>query len=282
MATPPSAPLADDDRGIPLAPPPPPVRLRAIGLHACDPWWRLGPERTRQWADLDLWLLLDGSGTVDTPEGQRPLRPGSCLILRGGEAYTFTQDPRQRFRHWYAHFSFVDATGHDLPPHVQPPARFRQLDEPQVLASLLARAAEAWLQDDSQCHTWLAVAMLELRRADAVQGRASAPWQATITALTSRIRADPAQAPGVAAMAAEAGLSCDHFTRVFRAATGQTPRTFVVEARLERARHLLRDSTLSVSRIAESCGFADPAFFGRHFLRHHGQSPGAWRQQRRA
>ena len=271
----------DDDRRLPPAPPQRAVRLRAIGLHACDRWWRLGPERTRTWPDLDLWLLLDGHGAVDTPEGRRELRPGSCLVLRGGEDYTFHQDARRRFHHWFAHFSFVAGDGRDEPPHSAPPVCFRQLDEPQVLASLLARASEAWERNDAQCHAWLAAALLELARADDQHAHPADPWQPLIATLTARIRAEPAEAPSVAAMASEAGLSSDHFTRVFRSATGQTPRTFIVEARFARARHLLRDSTLSVARIAESCGFADPAFFGRHFLRHHGVSPGAWRQQRR-
>jgi AraC-like DNA-binding protein len=272
--------LAHDDRQVPLPPAQRPVRLHAIGLHACEPWWRLGPERTTSWPDLDLWLLLEGHGTVQTPEGQRDLRPGACLVLRGGEPYTFVPDAQRRFRHWYAHFSFCDVHGRDEPPQTRPPARFRQLDAPHLLTSLLQRTADAWSRDDPTCHSWLAAALLEVEHADAAHERADDPWHRTIAGFVARIRADPAQAPTVAAMAAEAGFSCDHFTRVFRSATGQTPRSFIVEARLARARHLLRDSTLGIGRITESCGFADPAFFGRHFLQHHGVSPGAWRQRR--
>lgn len=69
-----------------------------------------------------------------------------------------------------------------------------------------------------------------------------------------------------------------HFTRAFRAAIGMTPRACLVAARLDLARHLLRDTALSVAQVSASCGFADPAFFGRHFRRHAGCSPGGWRR----
>lgn len=94
-----------------------------------------------------------------------------------------------------------------------------------------------------------------------------------------RLRSEPVDAPSVAALARGLDMTADHFPRLFRAAIGATPRAVLVAAHLERARHLLRDSTLSVRQVAASCGFADPAFFGRHFAQHEGCSPGAWRRR---
>ena len=254
----------------------PRVLLRSIGLHHCDPWWSLGPERTREWSDLDLWVLLAGQGHVETPEGRRELRPGACLIMRGGEDYRFSQNPRQRFHHWFAHFVYAESNGGAPAPL---PRRFRQLDDPQLVAALLERVERTWRADDGHCHLWLDAALLEVERQDTSLLQPTDPWAAQLSPMLTALRADPAAAASVAQMAAELGLSTDHFTRVFRRTTGQTPRDYLVAARFERARHLLRDSTLTIARIADSCGFADPAFFGRHFRTHHGLSPGAWRER---
>lgn len=249
-----------------------PAILHSIGLHACDPWWRLGPERTRAWNDLDLWLLLEGRGRVETPEGAYDLEPGACLVLRGGEPYEFTQDPDHRFRHWYAHFTSDGA----------PPARFRHLEGHQFLAELLQRACDAGPADIGAAAIWFDAALLELARCDAEAARPAVAGRPRMQEFAARLRSEPVDAPSVAALARGLGLTADHFTRLFRAAIGATPRAVLVAARLERARHLLRDSTLSVQQVASSCGFSDPAFFGRHFAQHEGCSPGAWRRRMRA
>ncbi len=46
--------------------------------------------------------------------------------------------------------------------------------------------------------------------------------------------------------------------------------------------HLLERSDLSVARIAEAAGYADPFAFSRRFRAHVGVSPSAYRAARRA
>ena len=52
------------------------------------------------------------------------------------------------------------------------------------------------------------------------------------------------------------------------------------EMRLERAAHLLRDSTLAGKEIAWACGFSSPSYFIRAFRAHYGQTPKSWRAAR--
>jgi len=74
-------------------------------------------------------------------------------------------------------------------------------------------------------------------------------------------------------------LSRSHFTRAFRASTGQTPYQWLMAQRLERARALLRDSTLPLAQVAITCGFADQSHFTRVFSRAVGAAPGIWRRR---
>lgn len=166
--------------------------LHAIGLHACDPWWRLGPERTRAWGDLDLWLLLEGAGRVATPVGEIALAPGACLVLRGGEAYDFAQEPRRRFRHWYAHFSLRDGAGAALPPTACPLPLHRRLEGHGFLAGLLERARDAWEVGDAAGGPWFAAALAEVARADAAVAQ---PAPRAASRMRATRRTPPASPP---------------------------------------------------------------------------------------
>ena len=73
-----------------------------------------------------------------------------------------------------------------------------------------------------------------------------------------------------------AGYSPSHFSRLFRKATGQSPHRYVITARIERARHLLRQRDASVSAVSAQLGFYDESHFIRHFKQATGFTPGEW------
>lgn len=78
-------------------------------------------------------------------------------------------------------------------------------------------------------------------------------------------------------LAAVAGISRRHLTRVFRRATGIGVKEYATKLRLERARLFLRDPQLSVDAVAERCGFADGRQLRRLWKTAFGTSPGASR-----
>ncbi|MCL4251970.1 MAG: AraC family transcriptional regulator [Anaerolineae bacterium] len=68
-------------------------------------------------------------------------------------------------------------------------------------------------------------------------------------------------------------LSVPHFERMFRATTHRPPYQYVLEVRLEQAKLLLADSRLSLTEIAQQCGFSSQSHFTAHFARYVGISP---------
>lgn len=69
----------------------------------------------------------------------------------------------------------------------------------------------------------------------------------------------------LSSLAALAGLSRFHFSRAFKASTGETPYQHVLRRRMERARLLLAAGDLPIDEIASSLGFQDSAYFQRTF-----------------
>jgi AraC family transcriptional regulator len=73
-------------------------------------------------------------------------------------------------------------------------------------------------------------------------------------------------------------LSTNYFLRSFKALFKQTPHQFIIEKRLQRAQHLLRESDQSVSEICLAVGFQSLGSFSWLFKKRIGLSPEAFRR----
>jgi AraC-like DNA-binding protein len=82
----------------------------------------------------------------------------------------------------------------------------------------------------------------------------------------------------LADLAKDCGLSASHFSRAFRQSVGISPHQWLTRRRIEEAKRLLRERTLSLSDVALACGFADQSHFTRVFVRFTGGSPGSYRR----
>ena len=82
---------------------------------------------------------------------------------------------------------------------------------------------------------------------------------------------------GVADLARAAGLSRAHFSREFRRAFGESPHSYLLTRRLERAAALLRSTDRSVADICFSVGLRSVGSFTTSFTRTYGLSPTAYR-----
>lgn len=68
-------------------------------------------------------------------------------------------------------------------------------------------------------------------------------------------------------------MSRFHFARLFRMSTGYSPMEFLLHARLEQAKVMLRDGVMPISDVAATMGFADQSHLTRHFRRAVGMTP---------
>jgi AraC-like DNA-binding protein len=75
--------------------------------------------------------------------------------------------------------------------------------------------------------------------------------------------------------------SSSYFCRAFKRTTGRTPHAYILGRRLDRAGKLMLMSDAALSEIAVACGFSDQPHLCKAFRARHGQSPAAWRRERR-
>ncbi|HEY3654351.1 MAG TPA: AraC family transcriptional regulator [Steroidobacteraceae bacterium] len=105
-----------------------------------------------------------------------------------------------------------------------------------------------------------------------------APWQ--VRKMTTYVEMHLDSEIVTTDLATLAKLSTFHFCRAFRESFNESPDTYVVRRRVERAQGLMLHSDASLAQIAIDCGFADQAHFNKAFRRIVDTSPGAWRRAR--
>lgn len=81
----------------------------------------------------------------------------------------------------------------------------------------------------------------------------------------------------VSALAAQLGMSTDHFIRTFKATTGVSPHEMASELAVGEGKRLLRETGESVTAIAMELGYSSPAHFSERFKQSTGMSPSQWR-----
>lgn len=79
-------------------------------------------------------------------------------------------------------------------------------------------------------------------------------------------------------LAALVGLSQSHFSHAFKASTGIAPHQWQMNARLDRAKLLIRNGEYSLTEVAAETGFADQAHFTRVFRKNVGTTPAHWQK----
>ncbi len=70
-----------------------------------------------------------------------------------------------------------------------------------------------------------------------------------------------------------ANISKFYLIRIFKEMTGITPYRYIVLTRIDKSKNLLRSTNLTISEIAEKCGFSDCNSFINHFKNSTGITP---------
>jgi AraC-like DNA-binding protein len=94
----------------------------------------------------------------------------------------------------------------------------------------------------------------------------------------SAIHRDPGHDWTVEELARACSLSRSAFAARFVARVGKPPATYLAHVRLDAATDLLRNTSLSVTLIAEKVGYTSEAAFSRAFRHRYGAPPARWRR----
>jgi AraC-like DNA-binding protein len=101
---------------------------------------------------------------------------------------------------------------------------------------------------------------------------------ARLRRVRDRIDREYAQPLDVEALARGAHMSAGHLSRQFRAAFGESPYSYLMTRRIERAMALLRRGDLSVTEVCFEVGCSSLGTFSTRFTELVGMPPGVYRR----
>jgi len=236
-----------------------------------------GP-RESQYACPSIGVVVSGVFAYRSPTGMAEARPGTLLFGNAGEEFTYRYVDSRDVRR------SVIALDGGLLAEVANDCGCDAAAFPVV--GLVAGRASAPLyaavrrlvsadQPDEEAIVRLAGAALRPgRRLRPI----SAGERGRVRDVAALIDADFTEPMSLGEMAALAGLSRYHFIRAFRTVTGETPRQYLIGARLRAATDRLLDTRESVTEIAFGVGFNDVSHFNATFRTAFGASPRSFRR----
>jgi AraC-like DNA-binding protein len=79
-------------------------------------------------------------------------------------------------------------------------------------------------------------------------------------------------------LAAECNISEVYFRKLFTKHFGVSPKQYIIDLRIQKAKQLLAEGAMSASAVSNECGFSNPYHFCRLFKQHTGSTPTEYRK----
>jgi len=236
-------------------------------------WWdnaKRGP------SDLAVFqVTLTGSVIIRDARGDHEAPVGSAMLFRYGEDTSYGMLPGATTTY---ETIWINCCGAGLGEHWD----LLRLHQGPVLAVdehvraafhglyAMGRQRVDPLEMAPAMHAFVLLLEANLRRE---RIRAHGPVEAALEELAQH----PTAAWSLKELADRHGVSREHLTRTFRSRHGTSPAAWLAQARLAKALHLLRETSLPVAEIARQAGFASTHTLARQVRAATGASPRAAR-----
>ena len=277
---------------------------------------RVGSGRFRQWTgprriiyDHELLLISEGECRTDV-EGERVVSKAPAFIIKPpGRPHSAVQISREPVHFHWIHFDWnyhesIRTSSSQLicylpgrpnlnlvreaPPEVPTELLHGPLRSPATAQQLFIRIQERWNfgtpRERSSCRALLLELLIEVlgeqqqyfpaSRQHTQKNHTAEKIRSMLNRIVEDVSADKLS---LESRLSSLGYSYPHLCRIFKAAYGISPVTYLNNARMERACMLLKDTEMLVADIAGQVGIPNPAYFARLFTKYTGTSPRQFR-----
>ena len=246
-----------------------------------------------------LYLVVEGRAQISLPSGIYNLTPGHLYYIPAFTIHSYICD--SLFSHYYIHiyennleaesmldnWDFpveADATEYDIElfkrltyinPFLKLPMSNPEVyDNHKMLVSNIDMNMRRPFHDKVESRGILFILLSRFLKmaTPKVETRDD-----RIRSIMSHIRSKLYENHDIDQLAKLACMSKDHFIRIFRKETGETPNAYITKRKMEAAELLLITSEDSIKSVAMSLGYDDCSYFNKTFKKYSGITPQQYR-----
>lgn len=229
-----------------------------------------------------LVLIFKSPALIRLNNNIKHLPVGSAVIFSGSFEQYYGADKQEYINHW-VHFdyngdeAFIERIG--LP--LNTPILSADIAAAENILKLLSVESVSDRENSAECADLLLKLLLsKLAEGTECDVSQSFPHRAALKELRACIYRTPCMYLSVEEMAKELHLSPSHFQYLYKREFGVSCYEDAIKARLDMAKYYLINTSLSIKRISELCGYENDVHFIRQFKKRTGMTAGQYRKSR--
>lgn len=232
-------------------------------------------------SDYHVVYITRGRGVFEAKGVRRKIvEAGDVMVLFPGVWHRYRPDPATGWEEQWAGFNGSQAERFMRPPFFNPKKPVLRIGLDEGLRQRFISMVNDIERNPAGTPFSSAARILDilgLIQENIQNVRTNAHLSSVIREAQNRILKEAMTPIDFERLARSLGVSYINFRRRFRQQTCVSPAQFQISIRLNRAQDLLSSTDLSVSEIAERCGFGTVHYFSRHFCQKMGLTPSAYR-----
>jgi len=246
-----------------------------------EPWQLPVPKRFGQ---HKFYYVTNGQCVINIEETEYLAGPGDWFLIPAGTIHSYYKVDGTPFQKYWMHFEIFP--GNDLfkqlnlPYHIHigDHTKVRQLFEAYTQATRSPHLTSYFIIK-AACFELLAEYINIAKPEEVlVENRSNQKLNDVMVYINDNLDKNLS----VEELAALVYMHPNHFIRFFKEKTGYTPARFINMKKMEKAKHLLENTELSIMEIMVQMGIEDASHFSKAFKTHYSMSPRKYREFFRA
>ena len=211
-----------------------------------------------------LAYVISGSAVYDFGDQEITVVPGDVLFIGNNNGYTCKVADEGAWEHMVITFTLWDAERVDILPlqFVNKSSRPKQFEDLFKEAFRVYNSGSAACNMEAKALVYLIIS--KLLQENEKQFFKKSKYKG-IKDVAEYIKSNYKEKITMDDLVQISGYSISHFSRLFKELYGLSPVDYINYIRIDNAKKLLRSDMLTLSEIAEECGFSNAYYFSRVF-----------------
>ncbi|MBQ8141277.1 MAG: helix-turn-helix domain-containing protein [Clostridia bacterium] len=230
-------------------------------------------------ADCYFLYLKTGTLNISIAEDKHTIHSGTLIIIPPNTPYAYWHTGTDELIYYWIHFTGSHANEMLRRFDISPLPLIRSI--PQISSAIdyqMAKIFDIYIKKgqyrDSELSHCMDAILIEIAKGSITAENSQRRLETSIKYINNNYTSD-ITVPELAQMEF---LSVSRYTALFKEIMNTSPYQYIINLRLNAACEMLRNSTLSITKIAELLGFQNCFFFSKLFKKHLNMSPLQYRK----